>query len=42
MDVRRCSLQADRGKKIGWAPVYPTEHALDDAGNEVELILKNL
>ena len=39
---RRCSLQADRGKKIGWAPKYSAQHILDDADHEVDLILKNL
>lgn len=39
---RRCSLQADRGKKIGWASKYSAQHILDDADHEVDLILDNL
>jgi hypothetical protein len=38
----RCTLQADRGRKIGWTPKYSAQHILQDAGNEVELILSNI
>jgi hypothetical protein len=39
---RRCTLQADRGRKIGWAPKYSAKHILQDAENEVQLILSNI
>jgi hypothetical protein len=38
---RRCTLQADRGRKIGWTPRYSAQHILQDAENEVRLILSN-
>ena len=39
---RRCTLQADRGRKIGWVPKYSAQHILQDAENEVQLILSNI
>lgn len=39
---RRCTLQADRGRKIGWSPQYSTQHILEDAEHEVQLILDNI
>jgi hypothetical protein len=38
----RCTLQADRGRKIGWTPKYPAQHLSQDAENEVQLILSNI
>jgi hypothetical protein len=38
----RCTLTAERGRKIGWKPRYPPEHIIEDAENEVQLILDNL
>lgn len=38
----RCTLQADRGRKIGWTPKYSAQHILQDAENEVRLILSNI
>ncbi|KAG8157859.1 hypothetical protein KVR01_012131 [Diaporthe batatas] len=37
-----CTFTAERGRKIGWKPQYPPEHILEDADNEVQLILDNL
>jgi hypothetical protein len=41
-ELRRCTLQADRGRKIGWSPQYSAKHILEDAENEVQLILHNI
>lgn len=41
-NLSSCTLQADRGKKIGWQPKYSAQHILEDADNEVELILSNI
>ncbi|PSK35107.1 L-2-aminoadipate reductase [Elsinoe australis] len=38
----KSTYTADRGKKLGWKPQYPPEHILDDAENEVELILQTM
>ncbi|POS73851.1 hypothetical protein DHEL01_v207756 [Diaporthe helianthi] len=37
-----CTFTAEHGKKIGWKPKYAPEHILEDADNEVQLILDNL
>jgi hypothetical protein len=39
---RRCTLQADRGRTIGWTPKYSAQHILQDAENEVQLILSEI
>jgi hypothetical protein len=39
---RACTLEADRGRRIGWKPEFKPEHIIEDADAEVELILKNL
>ncbi|KAF2226850.1 hypothetical protein BDZ85DRAFT_272054 [Elsinoe ampelina] len=38
----RCTYTAARGKKYGWTPQYEPQHILEDAENEVDLILQNL
>ncbi|KAG8627727.1 hypothetical protein KVT40_003600 [Elsinoe batatas] len=38
----RCTFTASRGKKYGWTPQYEPQHILEDAENEVDLILQNL
>ncbi|KAK7698416.1 hypothetical protein SLS64_012537 [Diaporthe eres] len=38
----RCTFTAEHGSKIGWKPQYPPEHIIEDAENEVQLILDNL
>lgn len=38
----RCTFTAERGRKIGWRPQYGPEHILEDADNEVQLILDSL
>lgn len=40
--LHRCTLQADRGKKIGWSPEFSAQHILEDAENQVQLILDNI
>lgn len=42
MATLRCTFTAEHGKKIGWKPRYAPEHILEDAENEVQLILDNL
>ncbi|KAH8774349.1 hypothetical protein F5883DRAFT_546663 [Diaporthe sp. PMI_573] len=37
-----CTLPAEHGMKIGWKPRYAPEHIIEDADNEVQLILDNL
>ncbi|KAL4811973.1 hypothetical protein BDW67DRAFT_194067 [Aspergillus spinulosporus] len=37
-----CNFTAAHGEKIGWKPVYPPEHILETADEEVDLILKTL
>ncbi|PNS18681.1 hypothetical protein CAC42_5220 [Sphaceloma murrayae] len=38
----KSTYTADRAKKLGWKPQYSPEHILEDAGNEVGLILETL
>ncbi|RYP01227.1 hypothetical protein DL764_006265 [Monosporascus ibericus] len=38
----RCTFTADRGKTIGWNPIYAPEHILEASDAEVELILETL
>lgn len=38
----RCTFTAMHGGKIGWKPQYGPEHIIEDADNEVQLILDNL
>lgn len=38
----RCTFTAEHGSKIGWKPQYAPEHIIEDADNEVQLILDNL
>jgi hypothetical protein len=38
----RCNFTAVHGEKIGWKAVYPPEHILETADEEVDLILKTL
>lgn len=38
----RCTFTAEHGRSIGWKPQYPPEHIIEDAENEVQLILDNL
>lgn len=33
---------AEHGRKIGWEPMYPPQHILDVADEEVESIMKGL
>ncbi|KAK9771758.1 hypothetical protein SCAR479_11546 [Seiridium cardinale] len=37
-----CTFTAKHGEKMGWKPTYKPEHILEDAGNEVDLILANI
>ncbi|KAF4555483.1 Hypothetical protein D9617_2g054440 [Elsinoe fawcettii] len=37
----KCTYTAARGKDLGWSPKYPPKHILEDAENEVDLILQN-
>ncbi|KAL4733056.1 hypothetical protein BDV11DRAFT_176055 [Aspergillus similis] len=37
-----CNFTAAHGEKIGWKAVYPPEHILETADEEVDLILKTL
>lgn len=38
----RCTLTADRARRIGWKPKFRPENILEMADAEVELILANL
>ncbi|OTB08346.1 hypothetical protein M426DRAFT_316971 [Hypoxylon sp. CI-4A] len=38
----KCTFTPKRGLKIGWKPIYPPEHILEAADEEVELILANI
>lgn len=38
----RSTFTAEHGRKIGWKPQYAPEHIIEDAENEVQLILDNL
>jgi hypothetical protein len=38
----RCTLRAERARELGWRAEYPSEHVLEAADAEVELILKHL
>lgn len=40
--ILRCTLEADRGRRIGWSPRYEARHVLAAANEEVDLILKHL
>lgn len=42
MTIIRCTFTAEHGSKIGWRPQYGPEHIIEDAENEVQLILDNL
>lgn len=33
---------AEHGRRIGWEPMYPPQHILDVADDEVALIMKGL
>lgn len=35
-------LQAKRGSTLGWKPQYTAEHILENASEEVQLILQNI
>jgi hypothetical protein len=35
-------LEARHGAELGWSPMYPPGHILEDLDNEVELILSEL
>ncbi|PYH38151.1 uncharacterized protein BO87DRAFT_383045 [Aspergillus neoniger CBS 115656] len=38
----RCMFTAEHGRRIGWEPMYPPQHILDVADDEVALIMKGL
>lgn len=38
----KCTLHASNAPKLGWVPEYSVQHALEVAGDEVDLILKSL
>ncbi|KAI9905070.1 hypothetical protein N3K66_001599 [Trichothecium roseum] len=38
----KCTLTASHGHKLGWKPVYPPQHILETADEEVELVLKHI
>ena len=40
--IVRCMFTAEHGRKIGWDPMYPPQHILDVADDEVALIMKGL
>ncbi|KAL1869343.1 hypothetical protein Daus18300_005555 [Diaporthe australafricana] len=37
-----CTFTAEHGRKIGWRPQFSPEHIIEDAENEVQLILDSL
>ena len=38
----RCTFTARNGEKIEWKPQYAASHILENADEEVELVLTNL
>lgn len=38
----RCTLTAERGRKIGWTPQFAPNHIVETAAEEVQLIVDNL
>ncbi|KAJ5747013.1 uncharacterized protein N7511_008709 [Penicillium nucicola] len=38
----QCTLQSKNGLHIGWKPQFPSQHILDAADAEVDIILRNL